>query len=78
MTPVEKIIPEDGDHQRLLISFLKVQFNQAVLKRAQIGQKTELTKVKTLIKRILENGNKKFIENLFFNGAIKAGINGVK
>lgn len=77
MTPVEKIIPEDADHQRLLISFLKVQFNQAVLKRAQIGQKTELTKVKTLIKRILENGNKKFIENLFFNGAIKAGINGV-
>jgi hypothetical protein len=70
----------DPKSQRLFISFIKLQFNAAVLKMLQVGSNAELKQVKDLLRRTFAYSlkNKKstgnFIKNLFENGCLKPGV----
>lgn len=83
----DSLLPElisDVKAQRLFISFLKLVFSSAVLKKLQVGNKSELNKIKSLMKRVFtysltaEGHAGSFVKNFFENGCLKPAVGGVQ
>jgi hypothetical protein len=83
----DNLLPEligEAKAQSLFISFLKLQYSSAVLKKLQVGSKVDLKQVKGLIKRVFNYSMTakgvagQFVKNFFENGCVKTGVRSVQ